>query len=221
MRVGIAHLALATPGETLDKALRLLEEAKREGADLVLFPEYLFGRTPFPEGALALEEAAQALGVWVALGHPEGDQNRLSLLPKGPSYAKLHPYLDEPEVRPGEAPVLWEGFGLALCYDLDFPELFRSYALKGAEAFLVGAAWPGEYRDLLEVLARARAAENQAYLFLANRMDTGSPSLAVRPDGRLLLHLEAEGVGVVELDRGFLEAYRAQYPILLHRRQDY
>ena len=221
MRIALAHLALTTLGGTLDRALRLLEEARAEGAGLVLFPEYLFGQTPYPEGVRALEEAARALGIWVALGHLEAGQNRLSLLPQGPSYAKLHPYLDEPEVRPGEAPVLWQGFGLALCYDLDFPELFRSYALKGAEAFLVGAAWPGEYQDLLEVLARARAAENQAYLFLANRKDTGSPSLAVRPDGRVLLRLEAEGVGVVELDRGFLEAYRARYPILLHRRTDY
>ncbi|KGQ22807.1 carbon-nitrogen hydrolase family protein [Thermus filiformis] len=221
MRVGLAHLALTEPAETLKRALRLLEEARAEGVDLVLFPEYLFGRAPFPEGVRALAEAARALGVRAALGHLEAGQNRLSLLPGGPSYAKLHPYLDEPEVTPGQAPVLWEGFGLALCYDLDFPELFRSYALKGAEAFLVGAAWPGEYRDLMEVLARARAAENQAYLFLANRHDTGSPSLAVRPDGRVVLRLEAEGLGVAELDRGFLEAYRAQYPILSHRRAAY
>ncbi|MGQ9736219.1 MAG: carbon-nitrogen hydrolase family protein [Thermaceae bacterium] len=224
MRVALAHLGLTDPGQTLDKALRLLEAAKAEGAEVLLFPEYLFGKTPFREGVTALKEAAHALGVWVALGHLEGGENRLSLLPHGPTYTKLHPYLDEPEVRPGKAPVLWEWgfrFGLALCYDLDFPELFRSYALKGVEAFLVGAAWPGAYADLLEVLARARAAENQAYLLLANRLDTGSSSLAVRPDGRVVLRLEAEGVGVLELDRGFLEDYRAQYPILAHRRPAY
>jgi predicted amidohydrolase len=68
---------------------------------------------------------------------------------------------------------------LALRYDPDFPELFR---LKRVQAFPVGAAWPGAYAGLLE----ARAAENQAYLFLASCADTGSPTLFIAPDGRVL-----------------------------------
>ena len=93
-------------------------------------------------------------------------------------------------------------------------------ALKGAQGFLVGAAWPGEYAGLLEVLARARAAENQAYLFLASRADTGSPSLFVAPDGRVLARREEEGLLVAEPDWGFLEAYRKKYPLLRHRREE-
>jgi predicted amidohydrolase len=70
---------------------------------------------------------------------------------------------------------------LGLRYDLDFPELFR---LKRVHAFPVGAAWPWAYAGLLEVLARA--AENQAYLFLASRADAGSPTLFIAPTGRVL-----------------------------------
>ena len=81
-------------------------------------------------------------------------------------------------------------------------------------------AWPGEYAGLLEVLARARAAENQAYLFLASRADTGSPSLFVAPDGRVLARREEEGLLVAEPDWGFLEAYRKKYPLLRHRREE-
>ncbi len=84
----------------------------------------------------------------------------------------------------------------------------------------MGAAWPGAYAPLLEVLARARAAENQAYLFLASRADTGSPSLFLAPDGRVLGYREEEGLLLAEPDWAFLEAYRARYPLLRHRRED-
>jgi predicted amidohydrolase len=103
---------------------------------------------------------------------------------------------------------------LALRYNLDFPEPFR---LKRVQAFLVGAARPGAYAGLLEVLARA--AENQAYLFLASRADTGSPTLFIAPDGRVLGRRE-EGPLLAEPDWGFLEAYREKYPILQHRREE-
>jgi predicted amidohydrolase len=82
----------------------------------------------------------------------------------------------------------------------------------------VGAAWPGAYAGLLEVLARA--AENQAYLFLASRADTGSPTLFTAPDGRVLGRREEEGLLLAEPDWGFLEAYREKYPILRHRREE-
>jgi len=104
---------------------------------------------------------------------------------------------------------------LGLRYDLDFPELFR---LKQVQAFLVGAAWPGAYAGLLEVLARA--AENQAYLFLASRADTGSPTLFIAPNGRVLGRREEEGPLLAEPDWGFLEAYREKCPILRHRREE-
>jgi predicted amidohydrolase len=103
---------------------------------------------------------------------------------------------------------------LGLRYDLDFPELLR---LKRVQAFLVGAAWPGAYAGLLEVLARA--AKNQAYLFLASWADAGSPTLFIVPDGRVLGRREEEPL-LAEPDWGFLEAYREKCPILRHRREE-
>jgi predicted amidohydrolase len=82
----------------------------------------------------------------------------------------------------------------------------------------VGAAWPGAYAGLLEVLARA--AENQAYLFLASRADAGSPTLFIAPDGRVLGRREEEGLLLAEPDWGFLEAYREKYPLLRHRQEE-
>lgn len=231
VRVALAHLAKRSDLQELLKALApLAKEAKRSGASLLLLPELILGKkeeASLPEG---LTHLAQEIGITMVAGFmAKGPRNRLGVFPQGPFYDKVHPYLALGEegdegVQPGDGPVGWtfagRGFGLAVCYDLDFPELFRSYALMEVETFLVGAAWPGDYKELLQVLAQARAAENQAYLLLANRADTGSPSLAVGPDGRLMGRREEEGLLVVDLDFGLLEEYRARYPILRHRRPE-
>lgn len=231
MRLALAHLGKQESLSRLLKILRpLVHQAREEGALALLLPELVLGRQGEEDLPQALEALAQESRMRVVAGYlAQGPRNRLGVFPQGPFYDKVHPFLALGEegdegIEPGEGPVVWEfqgrGFGLALCYDLDFPELFRSYALMGAEVFLVGSAWPGEYQELLAVLARARAAENQAYLLLANRADTGSPSLAVAPDGRLLAWRREEGLLVVDLDLGFLEEYRTRYPILRHRRTE-
>jgi predicted amidohydrolase len=60
--------------------------------------------------------------------------------------------------------------GLAICYDLRFPEMFRKMALNGVNLFLVVAEWPKPRCDTLITLAKARAIENQAFLILSNRV---------------------------------------------------
>ncbi|AEG33323.1 Nitrilase/cyanide hydratase and apolipoprotein N-acyltransferase [Thermus thermophilus SG0.5JP17-16] len=230
MRLALAHLAKRESLRELLQALRpLAQEARERGAGLLLLPELVLGKREDPGLPQALRELAEEAGLLLLAGHLAEGKNRLQAFPQGPTYAKLHLYRAAGEegdegLRPGEAPGLWtwEGrtVGLGLCYDLDFPELFRLYALRGAAGFLVGAAWPGAYAGLLEVLARARAAENQAYLFLASRADTGSPSLFVAPDGQVLGRREEEGLLIAEPDWGFLEAYRKKYPLLRHRRED-
>ncbi|MGC8967741.1 MAG: carbon-nitrogen hydrolase family protein [Thermus sp.] len=230
MRLALAHLGRRESLRELLRVLRpLAEEAKDRGAELLLLPELVLGKREEPGLSEALGELAEEAGLLLLAGHLAEGENRLQAFPQGPTYAKLHLYRAEGEegdegLRPGEKPVLFpfggQSFGLALCYDLDFPELFRAYALKGATGFLLGAAWPGAYAGLLEVLARARAAENQAYLFLASRADTGSPTLFIAPDGRVLGRREEEGLLLAEPDWGFLEAYRKKYPLLHHRRED-
>lgn len=233
MTLALLHLApREDPWATLKAVRAYALEAQAQGASLLLLPELLFGKEPVKGLEEALREVAEEAGLLLLAGYmaEEGGprKNRLGTFPEGPSYDKVHPYLAEEEegdegVAPGEGPVLLRAglaFGLALCYDLDFPELFRAYALMGAEGFLVGAAWPGAYGELMAVLARARAAENQAYLLLANRKDTGSPSLAVGPDGRLLAVREEEGLLLLSPDLGFQRAYRAKYPLLRHRREE-
>ncbi len=138
MRLALAHLGKRESLEELLRALRpLAQEARERGAGLLLLPELLLGKREAPGLSRALGDLAKEAGLLLVAGYLEEEQNRLRVFPQGPAYAKLHLYRAEGEegdegLRPGERPVLlpWQGraFGLALCYDLDFPELFRAYA---------------------------------------------------------------------------------------------
>ena len=109
--------------------------------------------------------------------------------------------------------------GLAVCFDLRFPELFRAMALRGAELFAVPAAWyRGPYKlEQWRVLTSARAHENTAYLVAANQsgdLFTGH-SLAVNPMGAVQSELgEGEGVLVADIDASLVRESREAVPVL-------
>ena len=66
----------------------------------------------------------------------------------------------------------WGCAGLAICYDLRFPELFRRYALEGARLLILPAAWPHPRRMHWRTLLRSRAIENQWFVAACNRVGT-------------------------------------------------
>ena len=99
-------------------------------------------------------------------------------------------YRESDHEAPGDEPVLTEvrgaGVGLAICYDLRFPELFRVLALRGARLFTLPSAFTvPTTRDHWEVLVRARAIEDQAFVVAANQIGEHAPGPAV---GRALAH---------------------------------
>ncbi|MFQ5977235.1 MAG: nitrilase-related carbon-nitrogen hydrolase [Candidatus Heimdallarchaeota archaeon] len=117
--------------------------------------------------------------------------------------------------------------GLAICYDLRFPEMFRKLRLMGAEFFVIPAEWPAPRIDHWVALARARAIENQCYVLAVNRVGSdpnnlfGGKSLAVGPTGEILTFLEDEEVvGVVHVESFDLEAYQVKLPVIRDRRPD-
>ena len=87
---------------------------------------------------------------------------------------------------------------LLICYDLRFPELFRTLALQGVELLLLPAQWPAARRYHWETLTAARAIENQLFLAACNSCGTagetvfGGASRILGPRGELLA---AAGVG--------------------------
>lgn len=116
--------------------------------------------------------------------------------------------------------------GLSVCYDLRFPELYRSYADQGVELVLVPAAFTHTTgKAHWEILLRARAIENLAFVAAAaqggvhpNGRYTWGQSIAIDPWG-LVLAEQAQGPGIVlaELDANLLVQRRTQLPALQHR----
>jgi predicted amidohydrolase len=134
-------------------------------------------------------------------------------------------------VAPGDAVVVAEtafgGVGLSVCYDVRFPELYRAHAERGARFLCVPAAFARETgKDHWEVLLRARAIENQAFVLAPAQCGRHSPerasygrSLIADPWGLVLARAgDRPGVVVAECDPEEQDRVRAALPALRHRR---
>lgn len=115
--------------------------------------------------------------------------------------------------------------GLATCYDLRFPELFRMLTVNGMQMLFLVAAWPKARIGHWRVLAQARAVENQVVMIACNTAGThagvtmGGHSMVIDALGRILAEAgEEEQVLAVEVDLGEVDATRASFPVLLDRR---
>jgi predicted amidohydrolase len=158
-------------------------------------------------------------------------------------YRKLHlfdvdvagrAYRESAVTEPGEDIVVSataEGVevGMAICYDLRFPELFRVLALRGARVVVLPSAFTlPTTRDHWEVLVRARAIENEVFVVAANQVGThpgghhsGGRSMIVDPWGVVLAQAEdGECFVAADLDLARQQEIRAQLPVLAHRRPD-
>ena len=118
--------------------------------------------------------------------------------------------------------------GLSICYDLRFPELYRALALAGATILTVPANFTERTgRDHWEVLLRARAIENAAYVLAPSQIGgpPGQPafgrSMIVDPWGTIVAQAP-DSVAIVraDLDLDRVEALRRQIPVLANRRPD-
>ncbi|MFE7657482.1 carbon-nitrogen family hydrolase [Streptomyces bottropensis] len=224
------------------------------GADLVVLPELwttgAFAFESFTTAAEPLEgptyeamaKAASDAGVWLHAGSiperdPDGPLYNTSLVfsPSGDlaaAYRKIHRFgFDK-----GEAVLMGAGselvtlrlpettVGIATCYDLRFPELFRGLVDAGAETLLLSAGWPERRRAHWTLLARARAVENQVYVLACGTAGThaGVPqaghSIVVDPWGEVLAEAGAdEEVLTVEFDPAKVATTREQFPALKDR----
>ena len=114
--------------------------------------------------------------------------------------------------------------GLATCYDLRFPELFRRLVDSGAESFLIDSGWPSPRINHWTVLAQARAIENQAWMIACNNAGThagvemGGSSIVVDPRGNVVAQAGvSEEVLVADIDIDIARTWRRQFPVLADR----
>lgn len=151
-------------------------------------------------------------------------------LPRGETAAVL-PNQTPAASLPNQTPAALLRVGLSICYDLRFPELYRSLmAMPGqppCDLIAVPAAFTHTTGEAhWELLLRARAVENQCYVIAPaqgglhdNGRRTWGHSMVIDPWGEVLAVLpEGEGVVLAELDLARLAAVRAQLPALAHRR---
>ena len=201
---------------------RMRTLARRQGAWLLLggFPERIGGVTG-------------RLGNTSVLLDPEG---RLRA-----RYRKVHlfdveipgghRFRESDSIVAGDAPVVAETpvgpLGLSICYDLRFPELYRQLVRQGARLVAVPAAFTRETgKDHWHVLLRARAIENQVYLFApaqwgfhGGKRSSYGHALVVDPWGVVIAECgDHDGFALGTIDRAYQDKIRASLPCLDHCR---
>ncbi|HEY6689816.1 MAG TPA: carbon-nitrogen hydrolase family protein [Rubrobacter sp.] len=219
-----------------------LEDVYRENAEPVPGPttEFL--------GGLAQELGVYLLGGSILEGDPSstklhntstffGSDGRMSAV-----YRKMHlfdvkaldrEYLESRTIAAGTEIVTAKAgaatVGLSVCYDVRFPELYRLLALRGAEVLAVPAAFTLQTgKDHWELLLRARAVENQAYVVApaqwgrkADGRWTYGRSIVVDPWGTVLSRCpDRDGFALATLDLDYLDRFREEFPALKNRRPE-
>jgi omega-amidase len=233
------------PGKTLDKAEGFIAYAAACDAQLICFPEqFATGWDPLSgknvqdlDGSIItrLQVCAKTNRIAVigslrekSFPYPKNTAvaigNDGSILSK---YSKIHLFSpakeDEyfiPGIDLGIFPLGPLTCGLAICYDLRFPELFRIYAQKGVNVVFVPAAWPVSRIRHWELFVQARAAENQMYVIGVNTTGTtpvdrySGSSIAVDPYGNVISRAnEAEQLLFMDLDPAEVPRARAALPV--------
>ena len=198
MKVALAQMDIAfrEPDINYQKAVSMIADAARQGADTVVLPE-LWNTGFFPKDELdqsadsdgertrqVISQAARQHQINVVAGSVltkrEGKHYNTAYVfdrsgQEVARYDKIHlfSYMGEHNYfSSGDSLCTFEldgvTCGLIICYDLRFVELIRSLCLKGIDVLFVPAAWPDKRRQHWVTLNRARAIENQIYVANVN-----------------------------------------------------
>ena len=240
------------PAANLARAAGFVEVAARGGARVVVFPElFTLGFTMTPEpfaeaipgptsealAALSRRFDLNIVGSVVEAHAPHPGNAAFVTAPDGSLlavYRKIHPFSYGEENRHytggTECPVFEIDSipcGLQICYDLRFPEPFRTLAAKGAEVVFVPANWPARRISAWSTLLAARAIENQVAICGVNRVGR-DPHLEY--PGKSAIHdcfgevvaagNATEGLVVGNIDLAQLRAWRERFPALRDRRPE-
>lgn len=142
-------------------------------------------------------------------------------------YRKIHPFSFANEninYSAGKKPFVTSinkiSFGLSICYDLRFPELYRIYGKQKIDVLVNIANWPAARINHWNLLLQARAIENQSYMIGVNRIGNdpyleypGSSSV-IDPMGTLLGLCKTEAILIVEIDSEKVRETRDKLPFL-------
>jgi predicted amidohydrolase len=209
-----------------------------------------FGKGPIQEfmSAQALRHKIWLIGGTMPIQCEQGNKVRAACLTYNPEglcagrYDKIHlfnarlkganeTYTESDTTEAGTefsvVPTSLGKLGLSVCHDLRFPELYRELIDQGAEILLIPSAFAVPTGLVhWEILLRARAIENQAYVIAAaevgdhgDRRVTYGHSMIINPWGDVIARMKDEqGVIVAPVDLKTLHQLRADMPVLRHRK---
>lgn len=261
LTVSVAQMKVvrANPDENLKKGEACIAEAARRGSGVICFPE--MWTTGFDWAAnerIAAEqekvisrvaEMAKRYRIWIngsmlALNE-QGKVSNTSILfdqngERAGTYRKTHLFTllhEDKHMAPGNSLCTvntpWGLAGLSVCYDIRFPELFRTYALKGVKIQFVPMAFPYPRLQHWKILVRARAIENQMFMLSANQVgseDFGRDGVAtyfgdsviIDPWGETVIEAgeKEEALLTATIDVDKVDQIRNKMTVLRDRRPD-
>lgn len=251
--LGQMNVAQGDVRKNTQTAEELITDAAKRGSHLVMLPElwstgYALNQAKDLASPLNVGIFAQ-LATW-------STQNKISIVgsvmekrglevansstfyaPNGKMigvYRKIHLFRlmeEDRYLQPGSAPLMmelpWGPTGMAICYDLRFPELFRKYAVQGAKLILLVSAWPIERIEHWRALLIARAIENQCYMAAVNAVGQtgntmfGGHSMIVDPWGKVVIEVgESPTLATADIDLDQVDRIRAKIPVFEDRRPE-
>ena len=245
------NIALGDLDRNLATAETALGRVAEQGAQLAVLPEmwsvgYDYKRLSAhadktPQVVEAIRRLSAELNLVVVGSLPDhGDgklYNSAYVIDRGKvagCYRKLHMFSTMGEDRflsPGDltlvVPTSVGKLGVAICYDLRFPELFRKLALDGAEIICGPAEWPKPRQEHWRTLLRARAMENQLFVAAANccgiqgKLDFFGMSLLLSARGAVLAEGgETDTELIATFDFAEMAEYRNQIRCFHDRRPE-
>ncbi len=243
------NITLGEIDRNLEAAVQALRRVHAQGAQLAVLPEmwssgYDYKRLSrhaeqTPRVVETLCRVAHELEMVVvgSLAEKEGEKiyNTAWVIDGAKvvaKYRKLHLFSTMGEDRfltaGDELPVVATRIGrlgIAICYDLRFPELFRKLALQGAEIICLPAEWPKPRQEHWRTLLRARAIENQFFVAAANccgiqgKLDFFGMSLLLSARGEILAEGKEKATELLAtFDFSEMESYRQQIHCFQDRR---
>jgi omega-amidase len=259
MKIAAAQIScvLGDVDANIRKIRDFSERAQEGGAGLVVFPEvadtgYAMPvieacATPWTEGAVPeLQRIAKDVSIAIICGVSERDggsiyNSQVFIDAKGEivgSYRKTHLFTGTPVGEdecfvPGSElrsfPFGGLRLGLSVCYDLRFPEVFRTLAIEEqANVFILSSAWPFPRIEHFRTLVTARAIENQSYMISSNRVGTDEgvtccgSSAIIDPYGVTLASasVDREELVQAEVSAETITAVRNKMAVFAQRRPD-
>jgi len=233
------------PEKTIKVIESLIEKSDLRDVSLMIFPEmsltgFTMNSQKFAEemdgvSYLYFMQLARKLKTDIFAGIIERDDKKIfnSLIHFDKKslirviYRKIHPFSfakENQNYSAGNKPFVTSinkiSFGLSVCYDLRFPELYRNYGKQKVDVLVNIANWPNARINHWDLLLQARAIENQSYMIGVNRigndpyLEYPGNSAAIDPMGNVLGVNKTESILIAEIDSEMVNETRTKLPFL-------